>query len=145
MKWPSGSAVIEAASRLLTPFMLLFAVYVVAHGHDSPGGGFQGGVLVAAALILMKLARGTAVEWGPDPRGALILACTGTGIFAGIGMLSLLFSGNYLDYGAIPLPLEPAGRRAAGTLGIEVGVALAVAGVLLLVFEALVAWGEEEG
>lgn len=142
MKWHSG--VIEAASRLLVPFMLLFATYVVVHGHDSPGGGFQGGVLFAAALILMKLASGTPVEWGPDPRRALMYACAGGAIFAGIGCLSLLFSGNYLDYGAIPLPLEPAHRRAAGTFGIEVGVALAVAGVLVLVFETLAGSGEDE-
>lgn len=144
MKMPFGSAIVEAASRLLTPFMLLFAVYVVVHGHDTPGGGFQGGVLFAAAIILMKLARGTGIEWGPDVRHALVLACTGTAIFAGIGLLGLL-SGNYLDYGAVPLPIEGARRRALGTLGIEIGVALAVAGVLVLVFETLVAWGEEDG
>ncbi|MDH3604214.1 MAG: MnhB domain-containing protein, partial [Candidatus Tectomicrobia bacterium] len=35
----------DTACRLITPFLLLFAVYVVVHGHDSPGGGFQGGTI----------------------------------------------------------------------------------------------------
>ena len=146
LEWPFGSAVLEAATRLSAPFMLLFATYVVVHGHDSPGGGFQGGVLYATTLILIKLTRGTAFEWGPSPRQALALASAGVALFAGIGFLSLPFGGHFLDYGALPLPFQPASVRAVGTLGIEAGVALAVTGVLVLVFETLVAWdgGEVE-
>ena len=71
-------------------------------------------------------------------------ACGGVAVFAGIGFLSLLFAGNYLDYGALPLPLETVQVRFVGTLGIEVGVAMAVTGVLVLIFDALTAWGEED-
>ena len=66
------------------------------------------------------------------------------GVFAGIGFLSLLFAGNYLDYGVLPLPLETVQVRFVGTLGIEIGVAMAVTGVLVLIFDALTAWGEED-
>jgi hypothetical protein len=45
---------------------MLFAVYVVAHGHDSPGGGFQGGALFAGGLILIKLVRGNTEGWESD-------------------------------------------------------------------------------
>lgn len=144
MKLAFGSAVLEATLRLLLPFMLLFAAYVVVHGHYSPGGGFQGGTLFAAALILIKLARGVDAEWGPRPRHALAMACSGTALFTVIGLVSLCFGAPYLDYAALPLPLDPVDLRMAGMLGIELGVALAVTGVLLLVFEMLVAWGEEE-
>ena len=48
------------------------------------------------------------------------------GIFAGIGLVSIAFGGNYLDYGGLPLDLEPAEVRAMGILGIEIGVALGV-------------------
>ena len=144
MNVPFGSPVLDAACRVLAPFMLLFAVYVVIHGHDSPGGGFQGGVIFAAALILIRLVRGRAVSWGLGPRGALALACGGVSLFAGIGVLSLLFGGNYLDYGALPLPLEGGELRAVGTLGIEIGVALGVTGVLVLIFDLLVAPDQEE-
>ena len=144
MKTPFGSAVLDAACRILVPFVLLFAVYVVAHGHDSPGGGFQGGTILAAAVILIRLVHGQDAVWGLTRVGALRLACGGVGVFAGIGFLSLLFTGNYLDYGVLPLPLEAAKVRVVGTLGIEVGVAMAVTGVLVLIFDALTAWGEED-
>lgn len=144
MRFPFGSDVLDAVCRLLVPFMLLFAVYVVVHGHDSPGGGFQGGVICAAALILIQLVRGDAVGWGLSPTWALALACSGVGIFAGIGLVSIAFGGNYLDYSALPLDLEPAEVRAMGILGIEIGVALGVTGVLVLIFDTLVAWDRQE-
>ena len=144
MRTPFGSAVLDAACRILVPFVLLFAVYVVAHGHDSPGGGFQGGTILAAAVILIRLVHGQDAIWGLTRIGALRLACGGVGVFAGIGFLSLLFAGNYLDYGVLPLPLETVKVRFVGTLGIEIGVAMAVTGVLVLIFDALTAWGEED-
>lgn len=144
MRFPFGSCVLDAACRLLAPFILLFAVYVIAHGHDSPGGGFQGGVILAAAIILIQLVRGRTADWGLSPEWALALACAGVSIFAGIGAVSLFVGGNFLDYGALPLPFEPAEVRAMGTLGIEIGVAVGVTGVLTLIFDSLVAWGEEE-
>ena len=136
MRTPFGSAVLDAACRLFVPFVLIFAVYVVAHGHDSPGGGFQGGTILAAAVILIRLVHGQDAMWGLTRVGALRLACGGVAVFAGIGFLSLLFAGNYLDYGVLPLPLETVKVRVVGTLGIEVGVAMAVTGVLVLIFDA---------
>lgn len=133
---PLASPVLDTASRLLTPFIFVFAAYVVAHGHVSPGGGFQGGILLAAALILVRLVRRERT-WGLSPRGALVAACTGVAIFAATGFAALAFGGRFLDYGALPLPLDPAATRAAGSLVIEVGVGLGVMGVMLLIFDAL--------
>lgn len=144
MKIPFGSEILDAACRLLTPFILLFAIYVIVHGHDSPGGGFQGGAILAAAMILIRLVRGRAAPWGLHRLAALRLACLGVAVYAGIGFLSLCFSGNYLDYGAVPLPFDPASVRAIGSFGIEVGVALGVTGVLTLIFDALTAWEDDE-
>lgn len=144
MKVPFGSEILDAACRLLTPFILLFAIYVIMHGHDSPGGGFQGGAILAAAMILVRLVRGRAAPWGLHRLGALRLACLGVTVYAGIGFLSLFFGGNYLDYSAVPLPFEPAMVRAVGSFGIEVGVAMGVTGVLTLIFDALTAWEDDE-
>jgi multicomponent Na+:H+ antiporter subunit B len=144
MRFPIGSAVLDAAARLLAPVILLFAVYVVAHGHDSPGGGFQGGVLFAAGLILVKLTHGSPGRWEIGARTALSLACVGVAVFAGIGLVAVAYGGNFLDYAAPPLLSDPVAERVIGTLGIEVGVALTVAGVILLVFDALAGWGDRE-
>jgi len=134
---PFGSPVLDAACRLLVPFIMLFAIYVLVHGHDSPGGGFQAGTILAAVVILIRMVRGEEAAWGLDRTTALVLACSGVVIYAGIGFLALLFAGNYLDYGVLPLPLEAAEVRAMGTLGIETGVTLGVTGVLVLIFDAL--------
>ena len=139
-----GTTVLDAVSRLITPFMLMFGAYVVIHGHYSPGGGFQGGVIFAVAVILTRLVHGRDARWGIRPRMALGLACAGAGLYMAIGLLGLLFQGNFLDYGALPLPLKGAEVRAVGTLGIEIGVALAVTGVLTLIFDALAGMPDEE-
>ena len=145
MRTPFGSPILDAACRILVPFIVLFAVYVVIHGHDSPGGGFQGGTILAAAIILIQMIRGQNIPWALDRHGALLLACCGVGLFAGIGFLSLFFAGHYLDYGVLPLPLKAAKVRFMGTLGIEIGVALGVTGVLILIFDALTTGESKEG
>ncbi len=144
MRTSFGSPVLDVACRLPVPFIVLFAVYVIVHGHYSPGGGFQGGAILAATLILIRMVRNDAVPWGFDRTGALVLACSGAGLFAGIGFLSLLFAGNYLDYSVLPLPLKTAQVRAMGSLGIEIGVALGVTGVLVLIFDVLTEGGGQE-
>jgi multicomponent Na+:H+ antiporter subunit B len=144
MRTPFGSPVLDAACRLFIPFILLFALYVIAHGHYSPGGGFQGGAILAAAIILTRLVRGQASLWGLHGIAALRLACCGVGFFAGIGFLSLFLARNYLDYSALPVALAPGQVRALGSFGVEVGIAIGVTGVLVLIFDALTAWEEEE-
>ena len=137
MRSSFDSPVIDAASRLLAPFMWLFAAYVLVHGHDSPGGGFQGGVILAASIILLRLVRDPASVPAFTSNHALTLACVGPLLYGGIGVVSLLYGGNFLDYGASPLPLDPVEVRVIGTLGIETGVMAGVAGVLVLIFDAL--------
>jgi len=65
-------------------------------------------------------------------------------VYTAIGFLGLAFGGNFLDYGVLPLPFEPAQVRAAGTFGVEVGVGLGVMGAIVLIFESLVAWEEKD-
>jgi multicomponent Na+:H+ antiporter subunit B len=137
-----GSPVLDAATRLLVPFMWLFAAYVLIHGHDSPGGGFQAGVILAASLILQRLVRGHGSRPGLTSRGAVTCACAGPLLYGGIGVTSLLSGGNFLDYGVLPLPMDPVQVRVIGTLGIEAGVMVGVTGVLVLIFDVLAPWDD---
>lgn len=121
----------------------LFALYVVVHGHYSPGGGFQAGVLLACSAILPRLVHGA----GAHQRGfltlsqtqALALSAMGVMVFTMIGMLSLVFQSPMLDYDALPLPqaVGSAERHSLGILGIEVGVMFAVAGAAIAIFHTL--------
>ncbi len=138
MKGSFGSAILDYGCRLMVPFNLLFALYVVVHGHDSPGGGFQGGTILASTLILVELIRGEDSSWRIQTRTVSLLAVLGLTLYTGVGIAALFYGGNFLDYGVLPLPLDSAPQiRAAGTLLIETGVALGVAGVLMLIYRSL--------
>ena len=54
----SDNIVIRTISRILIPFIQLFAFYVIAHGELGPGGGFQGGVIFSASIILYRIVFG---------------------------------------------------------------------------------------
>ncbi len=51
-----GSEIIKTASSMLTPIIILFGIYIFIHGHLTPGGGFQGGVVIASAFLLLIMA-----------------------------------------------------------------------------------------
>jgi multicomponent Na+:H+ antiporter subunit B len=147
--------VLETACRVLTPVIQLFALYVVAHGHISPGGGFQGGVIFGASFILIAIAYDlpTALKYLPERR-ALVLAGTGVLIYAGIGILCMLLGGNFLDYSVLDklvpvlldklVPVLAVKDRYYGILGVEIGVALTVSTVMFLIFAGLSSKGEME-
>ncbi len=50
------SIIVRTASRIIIPFIFLFGIYTIAYGHLSPGGGFQGGVILAMGVVLIILA-----------------------------------------------------------------------------------------
>ncbi len=142
MKPSFGSEILNLAVRLLAPFVLLFAVYVILHGHYSPGGGFQGGTLIAVTFIMLRMvSSGEKPSWGISSKTALYLAAFGLTLYAGIGTWVLFYGRKFLDYAGLPFHGDEAHVRALGTLGIEIGVALTVTGILFLIYESLV--GEE--
>lgn len=136
-----GSLIVEVVSRLSVPFIQLFALYVIVHGHYSPGGGFQGGVILAVSVILLRLVLGLEESHRRfAPRAAVVLAVTGVLGFLLIGAASLLTGGAFLDYGTLPLPgLEPATRRYGGILAVEIAIGIGVWGALVTVFDQLTA------
>ncbi len=139
MMAPTESPIIHLASRGISPVILLIGLYVFFHGHYSPGGGFQGGVLLAAAILLLRLSLGTSLSQPIMPSWiTLRLSALGALIFAGIGLVSILFGGNYLDYHYLPIPwLDPAYLRYYGILLVEVGVTITVMTTLVAIYDDL--------
>lgn len=119
------TVIIKTTARILVPFIQLFGLYVIVHGPVSPGGGFQGGVIVGASLILLALSYDLASAEA-RARHAIRIAMDSAGslLFAGIGLLSLLAGGVFMEYGIIPLPMPPAQVRALMILliGVAIGV-----------------------
>ncbi len=132
--------IVESTVRLLIPVIQIFALYVIAHGHHSPGGGFQGGVIFGASFILLALARDlkAAQNWVAEKR-MLILACCGILIYAGIGVLCQLLGENFLDYQILHriLPTDPVMARYHSILGVEIGVAFTVTAIMFSIYSNL--------
>lgn len=127
--------VLRVVSKLLIPFILLFALYVQFHGDYGPGGGFQAGVIFGAGFILYALIFGLdTARRVARPAVIRVLVAVGVLIYGGVGVVSLLLGGNYLDYGV--LAHEPAHGQHLGISLIELGVGTTVAAVMITIFFA---------
>jgi multicomponent Na+:H+ antiporter subunit B len=139
--------IIRTCSRIMVPFLQIYSLYVFAHGHGSPGGGFQGGCIMAASFILLAVAFdiGEAKRRFSEKANAL-LCCVGVFIYAGAGAVSLLFSSNFLDYSAWRhiIPVGPIMARYYGMVLIELGVQITVMAVMVSIFLDLVTAGDQE-
>jgi len=137
MVFRKDDIIVNTISRILIPFIQLYALYVIMHGHYSPGGGFQGGVILGASLVLFLLTRSYDEAKDRIPESVItILSSTGVLIYSGIGLLCLFFAGNYLDYGQLAalLHVNPVHARSLGILGVELGVGFAVMAVMYSIF-----------
>ncbi|MDL1973713.1 MAG: Na(+)/H(+) antiporter subunit B [Deltaproteobacteria bacterium] len=133
----SDDVIVKTLSRLLIPFMQIYALYVIAHGHYSPGGGFQGGVILAASLILLVITYGLDNTLRRMNEKLNVIMCSGgVFIYAGIGVLCLILGGNFLDYSKLSpvLGVGIAQARSLGILGVEIGVGMAVMAVMVSIF-----------
>ncbi len=145
------SLLLDTAARVLAPFLLLFAVYVLVHGHVSPGGGFQGGVLFGLGLVTLRLVWGpprpdrAASRFGPGVRASFLLASAGLLAYIAIGIAAMAFGGAFLDYGVLPLGQDPAHVRELATLGVEAAVFVAVSGTVAVLFETIAVGVAETG
>jgi multicomponent Na+:H+ antiporter subunit B len=127
------SSILQTAARLLMPLLLLFAIFLLLRGHNQPGGGFVGGLVVAASFVLYAIAFGVHAA-----RRALLV---GPSRLLGVGLLVALLSG--LPAVVIGQPFMTAlwttvdagtVMFAVGTpLVFDVGVFLAVIGVVLTI------------
>lgn len=130
--------IVSLISRLVSPFIVMFALYVIFHGHYSPGGGFQGGTLIAAALILIRLSEGSETAQLQFPRSwATRLGSVGVLIYFGTGIAAVFMGGRYLDYSALHLASSTAMSRSYGILLVEIGVGLAVLAILVSIYDYL--------
>ncbi|MBL6456424.1 sodium:proton antiporter [Belnapia sp. T6] len=131
---PRRSEAVVLLCRLLAPVTLLFGLYVVLHAQLTPGGGFQGGVIIASAMLLVWLGEGYAA-WRRMLPGPLLHALEGGGaaLYALAGLAGLALGDAFL---ANVLPPGESGSLLSGGLIplLNLGVALAVAGGFAMLF-----------
>lgn len=94
------SELLSTGSRALTPLILLLGVYVFVNGHLTPGGGFQGGAIVASGMLLLLLA--DPLKHFSHQLIAMLESLSGL-LFVGIGVLGILLAGGFLDNRLLPI------------------------------------------
>jgi multicomponent Na+:H+ antiporter subunit B len=122
------------AGYLLLPVTVLVGLYVIAHGQLSPGGGFQGGVVLATGWHLLYVAgRYAALRRATPPTLLEVVESVSAAAFAAVGLAGLVVGGGFL---ANVLPTGTFGELLSGgtvpVLNAAVGVAVTAAVVLLL-------------
>lgn len=138
------SLIVKKVAQLMAGFIFLYGIYIIVHGHLTPGGGFAGGALIAGAYILAILAYGSdAIKLKKEKTGSsisesiailLALMLAVAGFFIG----AKVFFNNYLPTGKIG---ELVSAGAIPLYNIFIGMEVAAA--LLTIFLALIIYKEE--
>ncbi len=127
--------ILRVGTKFLIPYILLFALYVQFHGDYGPGGGFQAGVIFAAAFILYALVYGLGkVKQVLPPSVVYVCSAVGVMIYAGTGVVTILKGGGFLDYNV--LLHDPHHGQHWGIFSVEFGVLVTVFGVMVSIFYA---------
>ncbi|RLC56614.1 MAG: cation:proton antiporter [Candidatus Cloacimonadota bacterium] len=135
--------IVKKISQIICPLIFMFGLYIIVHGHLTPGGGFAGGVILAGAFILQILANGKILPKLRKEEESLEFmesaAILGFLILAGLGLLfsgSVVFFANFLDRGEIGklisggfIPIENI------VVGAEVCAAIATIFIAMLVYK----------
>jgi len=131
----SENVILRIVSKFLIPLILLFGLYVQAHGDYSPGGGFQAGVIFASGMILYGLIFGIrSLQRLMSERLLHVLIASGLLLFAIVGIVPMMLGHNFLDFDV--LALEPLAGQHLGILLVEFGVGITVAAVMITIFIA---------
>lgn len=90
--------IIDVIARKLAPFIFLFGFYLVAFGHRTPGGGFQGGVVIASGVILLALGRDPQTALSAFPASRLSFAeIVSYALLLALGILGMAMGGRFLE------------------------------------------------
>ena len=131
------SLIVKTITRLTVGLILLFGIYIVLHGHVSPGGGFAGGVIIALSFIHLMLAYGKEVAFKKLSKAwASVFESAGAIMFLGIALLG--FTGGYFFLNFLSKG-EPFKLFSAGIIPLcNIAICLKVGAGLFAIFVALV-------
>ena len=139
------TVIVKKVTEIMCGFIFLFGIYIILHGHLTPGGGFAGGAIIAGSFILLILAFGSEIlALKKEESGSSILESSAVLVFlilAAIGMLiggAGIFFVNFLPKGTIGSLIS------AGLVPVfNIAVGMEVAAALLTIFLALLIYKDE--
>jgi len=132
------SLIVKTVTRLTVGFILIYGIYIVLHGHISPGGGFAGGVIIALSFVNLMLAYGKEELYKRIPKAFLSLfESIGAIMFLSISLLG--FIGGYFFYDWFVYKGKPFTIFSAGTMPLSnIAIAIKVASGLFAIFLVLI-------
>ena len=129
--------VLSVIAFLMVPFIILFGLYIQFHGDYTPGGGFQAGIIIASGIILYSMLFGVPATLSAIPYSIIrFVNVLGILIYGGTGILTILFSQNFLSYSI--LSADNAAGQKLGIFLIELGVAFTVCSSMLIIYISFV-------
>ncbi|MGJ3230615.1 MAG: Na(+)/H(+) antiporter subunit B [Oceanicaulis sp.] len=129
--------ILRVVAKLLIPLILVYGFYVHFHAKYAPGGAFQAGVILAAAVILYALIYGVdAARTAVPPWVVRVGMALGAFIFAAVGFVTIALGANFLDYTPLHPNEEMARGQYIGIVAVEIGVLLTVTCVIIAIFYA---------
>ena len=129
--------VLRVVAKLLIPMIVVYGFFVHFHGEYSPGGGFQAGVVLGSAIILYALIYGMeAARRAVPPWWTRVGMALGSMIFAGVGFVTIILGGNYLDYDVLFPDDGNSTAQHIGIIAVEIGVLMTVTSVIIAIFYA---------
>ncbi len=130
--------IVKTITRLTVGLILLYGIYIVSHGHLSPGGGFAGGVIIALSFIHLMLAFGKEVALKKLSQvQASILESLGALMFLSIALLGFL--GGYFFFNLFFHKGKPFTLFSAGIIPLcNIAISLKVGAGLFAIFAVLV-------
>jgi len=141
--------IVKRITQLMMPSIFMLGIYVIVHGHLTPGGGFAGGVLIAGSVVLMVLAfgseeaRSSALKWR-----ASLWESIGIFIFWFLAILGMIQKGPFFAnviqklYPGSPGQLFSAGMIPLCNLAIGIEVAAALFAIFITL--AVMKTGEKQ-
>ena len=133
--------IVKVTSKIIIPFMQVFGIFVILHGHLSPGGGFAGGAILGASLILLTLAFGLNDAKKKMPHSMSKLVETGSILLIiSLGLFGILSGYNFLTNGAAGFNLGKTGEViSAGFIPIAtLAIGLKVGSTLITLFHTII-------
>ena len=129
----SDHVILRFVIRILFPFIIMYGLYVQFHGEYSPGGGFQAGVICAAAFISYGLIYGLEDVEKVLPFWSIrILSAVGLLTYASTGILTMYKGGKFLEYSV--LSENAVSGQMLGIFAIEIGVGITVFATMMVIF-----------
>ncbi|ASI47794.1 cation:proton antiporter [Anaplasma ovis str. Haibei] len=130
---PGSNPALRSAATVMLPVMILYGLYVQVHGDYSPGGGFQGGVIVASALVLYHMVFGAAqVSRVVSASFLQGMGATGLLLYIVTGAASTILGKSFLSY--FFAVLDAVSEQKLGIFIVELGVGLVVCGSMVSIY-----------